>query len=181
MKQIETRKSKDWITQVMTDIKELRLEVDIESIKNIKKSNLKMMVTTAIREKSFQDLEKKKKNHSKVMKVKHERLEMQNYLKPNDTNIRLEEAQEIFKMRSRMSEVKTNFKGKYEDFECKICDTKEYETQQHILKCEVLNKMKARNNEPPEYEELFSRNVEKQIIIAKYFMENIKIKKKLES
>ena len=50
MKQIETRKSKDWITQVMSDIKELRLEVDIESIKNIKKSNLKMMVTTAIRE-----------------------------------------------------------------------------------------------------------------------------------
>ena len=73
MKQIETRKSKDWITQVMSDIKELRLEVDIESNKNIKKSNLKMMVTTAIREKSFQDLEKKKKNHSKVMKVKHER------------------------------------------------------------------------------------------------------------
>ena len=36
MKQIETRKSKDWITQVMTDIKELRLEVDIESIENIK-------------------------------------------------------------------------------------------------------------------------------------------------
>ena len=104
MKQIETRKSKDWITQVMSDIKELRLEVDIESIKNIKKSNLKMMVTTAIREKSFQDLEKKKKNHSKVMKVKHERLEMQNYLKPNETNIKLEEAQEIFKMRSKMSE-----------------------------------------------------------------------------
>ena len=50
MKQIETRKSKDWITQVVSDIKELRLEVDIESNKNIKKSNLKMMVTTAIRE-----------------------------------------------------------------------------------------------------------------------------------
>ena len=106
---------------------------------------------------------------------------MQNYLKPNDTNIRLEEAQEIFKMRSRMSEVKTNFKGKYEDFECKVCDTKEYETQQHILECKILNKTKARNNVPPDYEELFSRNVEKQKIIAKYFMENIKIKKKLES
>ena len=41
--------------------------------------------------------------------------------------------------------------------------------------------MKARNNDPPDSEELFSRNVEKQIMIAKYFMENIKIKKKLES
>ena len=41
--------------------------------------------------------------------------------------------------------------------------------------------MKARNNEPPEYEELFSRNVGKQIIIAKYFVENIKIENKKEN
>ena len=33
MKQIETREQKDWITQVMKDIKELRLDTDIESIK----------------------------------------------------------------------------------------------------------------------------------------------------
>ena len=52
-------------------MKELRLDADIESIKNIKKSNLKMMLNTAIKEKSFQDLEKKKESHSKVMNVKH--------------------------------------------------------------------------------------------------------------
>ena len=43
------------------------------------------------------------------MNIKHERLEMQNYLKSNEIRIKIEEAQEIFKMRSRMSEVKNNF------------------------------------------------------------------------
>ena len=83
----------------------------------------------AVKEKCFEDLEKKKKSHSKVMNIKHERLEMQNYLKSNEIRIKLEEAQEIFKMRSRMSEVKTNFKGKYENFQCNLCSTKEDEKE----------------------------------------------------
>ena len=79
------------------------------------------------------------------MNIKNERLEMQNYLKSNEKRIKLEEAQEIFKMRSRMSAVKTNFRGKYENFECNICSTKEYETQQHIIECKEINKRKTKN------------------------------------
>ena len=114
------------------------------------------------------------------MNIKHERLEMQNYLKSNEIRIKLEEAQEIFKMRSRMSDVKNNFRGKYENFECNICNTKEYETQQHILECKEINKRKTKNNKPPNYENIYSRNVKKQLIIAQYFIENMNIKKKLE-
>ena len=114
------------------------------------------------------------------MNTKLEWLEMQNYSKSNEIRIELEEAQEIFKMRSRMSDVKNNFRGKYENFECNICSTKEYETQQHILECKEINKRKTQNNKPPEYENLFSRNVKNQVIIAQYFIENMKIKKKLE-
>ena len=134
----------------------------------------------AIKEKSFKDLEKKKESHSKVMKIKYERLEMQKYLKPNEAKINLEEAQVIFKMRSRMTEVKANFKGKYENFECNACSTKEYESQQHIIECKEINRRKIRNNKPPDYKELFSRNVIKQRMIARYFLENMKIKKELE-
>ena len=105
---------------------------------------------------------------------------MQKYLKPNEINIKLQEAQEIFKLRSRVSEVKTNFKGKYENYECDVCSTKEYETQKHVIECREINKRKKRNNKPPDYEELFSRNVIKRLIIAQYFLENMKIKKELE-
>ena len=48
--------------------------------------------------------------------MKHERLEMQNFLKPNELKIKLEEAQEIFKMRSRVSDVKTYFRRKISKF-----------------------------------------------------------------
>ena len=60
-KQIETKKPKDWISQVSIDIEELGMELNIENLKNMKKSNLKMMVNMAVKEKSYEDLEKKEK------------------------------------------------------------------------------------------------------------------------
>ena len=107
-KQIETKKKKDWINQVFIDLKELNLDITIESISKIPKSKLKIIVNEAIEQKTFRDLEKRK-----VRTIKHVRLEMQKYLKPNESKIKLEEAQEIFKMRSRVSNAKTNFRGKY--------------------------------------------------------------------
>ena len=51
-KQIETKKPKDWISQVLIDIEELGMELNIENLKNMKKSNLKMMVNMAVKEKN---------------------------------------------------------------------------------------------------------------------------------
>ena len=112
------------------------------------------------------------------MRIKYERLEMQKYLKPNKIKINLEEAQEIFKLRSRVSEVKTNFKGSFENLNCDVCGI-ENETQKHIIECIEINKMKKGNEKPHDYDEIYSRNVEKQISIARIFLENIKIKKKI--
>ena len=67
---------------------------------------------------------------------------MQRYLKPNNLKIKKDEAQTIFKMRSRVTEVKTNYKGKYDTFECDLCKIEE-ESQEHILKCtEILKTRK---------------------------------------
>ena len=101
---------------------------------------------------------------------------MQNYLKASKTDIKNEEAQMIFKMRSRMTEVKTNFKGMYETLECDACK-KEEETQKHVLECEEILK---KNNQPitiVKYEEIFNENVKKQIEIVQNFIENLNIKK----
>ena len=57
---------------------------------------------------------------------------MQKYLKPNKIKINLEEAQEIFRLRSRVSEVKTNFKGSFDNLDCDVCGI-ENETQKHII------------------------------------------------
>ena len=60
MKQIQTQKSIDWISQVLTDFKKLGKELTIKSIKNMEKGRLKIMVNQAIKEKTFCDLVKKK-------------------------------------------------------------------------------------------------------------------------
>ena len=136
-----------------------------------------MIVNEAIQQKTIRDLENKKESHSKVENIKYSRLEMQKYLKPNELKIKVEEAQEIFKMRSRVSNVKINFRGNHENFECKVCKMED-ESQQHIIQCKEINKMRKCYEKPPEYEELFGRNVEKQVKLVQHFMENVKIKEK---
>ena len=41
---------------------------------------------------------------------------------PCNIKITTEEAQEILKLRSRMSDVKSNYKAKYESLKCEMCD-----------------------------------------------------------
>ena len=89
--QMENRKSKDWVTQVLKDITELKLNLSIEDIKEMKKSKLKVILNKSINEKAFEDLVKKRENHSKVINMKHKKLEMQRYLKSNGLKIKQEE------------------------------------------------------------------------------------------
>ena len=118
---------------------------------------------------------KKKENHSKVMNLKHKTLQMQKYLKPNKIAT-LEESQEIFKMRSKVTDVKGNFKGKYDSIECNFCN--EEELQNHIMECKIINE-----NEKYEkflkYEDIFEQNVQKQVKIVRKFLENMNIRKRL--
>ena len=89
-----------------------------------------------IKEDAFNELSKMKENHSKVGSIKHKNLEMQNYLKCSEIKIMQDEAQEIIKIRYRVTEVKNNFKGRYENDECDFCYEKE--DQKHILECKAL-------------------------------------------
>ena len=67
--------------------------------------------------------------------MKHKKIEMQRYLKSNGLKMKQEEVIEIFKLRSRMYDVKTNFRGKYDNFECELRNEID-ETQKHMLDCQ---------------------------------------------
>ena len=177
MTQIQNKKPKDWITKVLEDLEEINLK--LEDIKVMKKSALKILLNRLITDKAFQELTNKKLSHSKVMNIQHKKLEMQKYLKPSGLKIKQEEAQEIFKMRSKVSDVKTNFGRNYDSFECDICQ-QEDESQQHIIECKEINKLKESDDqEMPEYDEILKENIRKQVKIVKTFQENIKIREKL--
>ena len=74
---------------------------------------------------------------------------MQKYLQPNSMKISKKEAHLIFKIRCKMSNIKCNYKRKYEDLRCSTCK-KEDENQKHVVECKVLNN----SEEKIEYEKI---------------------------
>ena len=177
--QLKNEKPKDWVKTVKQDIEDLKLNVNIENIQVLKKSALKRILNKAILNMALKRLNALKQKHSKVQNLSHEKLKMQNYLKANKHKISKYESETIFKMRTRVTRVKMNYRGEFENLQCTICD-EEYESQQHIIECLEIRKMKETENKIIEYEKLFGENVEKQLEIAKCFLENMNIKSKLE-
>ena len=101
-------------------------------------------------------------------------VKMKKYLTPSKENISKEMTQTIFKLRCRMTDVKANFRGLYETYECEICEKYE-ETQEHILNCSEINIMK-KDNEIIEYEQIFNGDVKDQRNIARIFKDNMDIR-----
>ena len=57
-----------------------------------------------------------------------------------------EDCEQIFKIRSRVTQAKVNLKNLYETYECEACEIVE-ETQEHILNCEVISKMQKESEQ----------------------------------
>jgi hypothetical protein len=180
--QMKNRTKRDWVSTVLNDLKTLDMEdISMEAIQNMKKVSFMNMIKQRINSKTFENLQKQKMSHSKVKYVEHSCIKIQKYLQPNRTKITLEEAQLIFKLRCRVTEVKVNLKGKYDSLECGACGFEE-ENQQHILNCKELNRNK--NAQEFKYENLLNGTVIEKLKIAQIFkanfesLENIKNGKK---
>ena len=145
------RSKTDWVTTVEEDLKYLGLNLTFESIQKLSKAKWKNMVRNMILQKTFTKLENTKQTHSKVRSLKHIRIEMQDYLMPNDVNgMNKEDAQMIFQIRSKVMSMKGNF----ETFECLVCFW-EKETQEHVYQCKNIWKIKMQSDSSiPNYEEI---------------------------
>ena len=132
--QIDNQTSKDWVTTVLEDLKALELEATFADIRGIKKMKWKTIVKNIIKEKALEHLNLRKQKHSKVNKLKHNKLEMQSYFLGNELNITKDEIRLIFQIRSRVIKIKSNMKGSFENYECEVC-LKENESQEHIYNC----------------------------------------------
>ena len=169
--QMKKRTKRDWVSTVIEDLELMDIQLEMEQIKTMRKSNFMSIIKDKIQMQTFQDMEKIKSSHTKVKEIEHENMKMQKYLQANSCKITKEEAQLIFKLRCRTINVKRNLKGIYDNLNCTACGTEE-ETQEHVLKCEELNKNKEKNN--VEYSKLFNGTVVEQLKIAKTFKENMK-------
>ena len=116
----------------------------------MKKSELKKILKKLVSDTAFERLQKVKKNYSKVMDVEHYKLEMKKYLKAIQFNLKQEDAQMIYNLRSRMTEVKINYRGSYETFECEVCQENEESHMRKRIITEIV-KLRKEYRKPPEY------------------------------
>ena len=91
---------KDWVSTIVSDLKQLNLNIQFEDIKQMKKFDFMNTVKRKIRYKTLKDLEKWKEKHTKVKHLNHSVLKMQNYLTANACKMKQEDSQLIFKLRS---------------------------------------------------------------------------------
>ena len=176
--QRKNRTKNDWVTTILRDLEELKLNLNFDEIKAMKKSSFVNLLKQSIVKKSLEELNKKKESHSKVMGLEHKFLKMKRYFLSSNVKASKEEIQMVFKLRSRVTDLKTNFKNMYESYECTACGNEE-ESQKHILECRELLKRNKDIKENPVYEKIFEGNISQQINIAKIFKENMQIKEKM--
>ena len=85
--------------------------------------------------------------------------------------LEVSEANLLFQLRARMTDVKVNFRNKYSDTRCPICKVEGNEdSQKHIFECEELvkNNNIVSNNDIL-YAHIFDSDVEKQKAALRMF------------
>ena len=174
--QCKTRTKKDWVSTILSDLKSCKIDVSFEDVQQSTKVKWKSLVKQHIEEKTMRYLITLKQGHSKVMKIEHKNLMMQDYLLPNINKISKEEIQLIFKLRCKVTNVKMNMKGMYNQFQCQICEEEE-ESQFHIYECNKIWEIRKEENmsNKLKYEMIEKGNLKEKLMIAKIFYENYKI------
>ena len=101
---------------------------------------------------------------------------LQNYLVSQDLSIT--EKKLLFSLRTRMFNVKTNYRKKYEyNIYCSLCqDKSEEESEKHLLKCTKIieNLSDPAEIENAKYSDIFSSNLGDQVKITKIAEANLK-------
>ena len=127
----------DWTSKVQEDLTELNINLTLEEIRRMKKALFIKLVKEKVAEYTFKVLLEQKAGHSKMGNLEYDDFEAQPYLK--DEDITTEMAHNIFKFRTKMLNIKENFKGTEETTECPLCK-KHLDSQSEIEKCEELSR-----------------------------------------
>ena len=135
--QIDCSGKGDWVTMVEEDMRELEINMNIEEVKLVSKAGWKDIVLKNVQKSAFRYLTDLKSTHSKARDILHQNLQLQSYLGSSGNNLTIQEKQFIFAARTRMLDVKGNFKSSESDLSCRKC-RKGTESQEHLLSFEAL-------------------------------------------
>ena len=164
----------DWCQTARETLEELGLDLKLEEIKFMEKDRLKGLVKKACEDKGLEYLNGKKAGHSKVLHISHLRWETQPYLKPNQMSA--DEAKFIFLLRTRMLDVKINYRNKHADLNCPICESAE-DDQAHLLACSKLVDGMEIVEDGFKYENIFESKVDEILRVSRRIQTSFKKRK----
>ena len=101
-------------------------------------------------------------------------MRLQDYLSPNEN--RIHEAKFIFYLRTRMVDVKTNYRGRISTLHCTLC--KKW-NQEHLLTCTKLDEGNYILTAIPDYSDLFGENLDRKITLERIINARFKKRKAL--
>ena len=129
-----------------------------DEIKCLKYAKFKTIVKKACKIYTLNRLLLIKSSHKKGENLQYSKLETNQYLLTN--KITVTQALLLFKIRSRMLEVKMNYKEKYHNndqlLKCNLCDNDDFDEQSHVILCAAV---KNNQNLQFNYSNLFSQDI----------------------
>ena len=169
----------DWALTVKQDLIDINLNMNETQIKLTKKQNFKNTLKQKIIEASYIYLEKMKETHSKVKDISHKNLKIQPYF--TSLNLSYKEKQILFRLKTRMTNVKSNFKTMHPDISCNFCDKNVSQTDAHLLDCLYFINIcpQLKENNVVEYEDIFM-DIKVQVQVTKIYKHIFEIKSELE-
>ena len=173
--QLDTRKNKDWASQIIKDLEEYEIEVNMAEIRTIKEESWKSLIKENTQSIALNYLNSQVGSKSR----KYKELKMSKFLCSENHDIPIETAKFIAKVQAHMVEtIKINFQSNFKpNFRCDLCKMSEC-NQSHLLYCTKLIGSSELITYIPEYENIFDDNdPEEQLYMANILIDNLKRKK----
>ena len=165
----------DWVLQVQSDLEECEIFLTENEISKMKRISYKKLVSEKINLLSAQYLSSLKERHSKSVHLQYSK-EMQPYLRNESLSIECKKL--MFRIKNRLIDVKTNYKGKYKNnLQCRLCQAPE-ESQPHLVVCsEIVSDDEVRKAlEGFSYNDIFTTNVQVQTHLINTWKQIMKIR-----
>ena len=164
----------DWVETVKEDLSDINLNMNFTDITKMSQDNFKKLVKNKVKTAAFKYLTELQATKSKSKHITYKSLELQSYLKPGNS-MTIQDKSFMFQARSRMLQVKGNFKIGLSDIKCRKCKLED-EEQHHIFKCPALEENNViPNSNIPQYEMLFSDDPKNIMIIGNILRTKFKL------
>ena len=168
--------SGDWINLIKSDFELINEPFDENKIKMMTVKTYKKFVKQKVSEAAFLFLTKNPEKQSKTNFENYTKLSCQDYIK--NGNFTNSEVMLLFKLRSRMYKVKSNFKNGNPNLDCQLGCGEIDENQQHILLCEKILEKMTYKIDTKNYVDIFGSK-KKQKALIKIFSDMITIRENL--